>query len=304
MGALAATDAWRFQFHPEVWLLVAAVVGLGFYVVRVVAPAAGPAGPAGTAAVTRRQRLCFVAGVALLWVSADWPMHDIAEEYLYSVHMVQHLLISFVVPPLLLMAVPEWLARLILVDGSRAARVVRRLVHPLVAGVAFNALQALMHWNTVVELSVRSGPFHYAMHLLMFASALAMWTPVVGPLRELHLSEPMKMVYLFTMSIIPTVPAAWLTFAEGAVYPVYDHAQRLFGISVAADQQAAGAVMKVLGGLYLWTLIAIRFFRFSAAQRHADTEERRRRLAEGTLTTADVEAEFERLGPPPSEPRI
>ena len=301
MGALAATDAWRFQFHPEVWLTVALLVGVAIYVVRVVAPVAVPPG---VAAVTKRQRLCFVAGAALLWVSADWPMHDIAEEYLYSVHMVQHLLISFVVPPLLLMAVPEWLARLIVVDGTRSAKVIGRLVHPLVAAVVFNALQGLMHWSTLVELSVRSGPFHYAMHLLMFASALAMWTPVVGPLREFHLSEPAKMVYLFAMSIVPTVPAAWLTFAEGSVYPVYDHAQRLFGISVAADQQAAGAVMKVLGGLYLWTLIAIRFFRFSAAQRHADAADRRLRLAEQTLTTADVEAEFERLGPPPAEPRI
>lgn len=301
MGALAATDAWRFQFHPEVWLMVAAVVGLGFYVVRVVAPVAAPAG---AAAVTRRQRWCFVAGVALLWVAADWPMHDIAEEYLYSVHMVQHLLISFVVPPLLLMAAPEWLARLILVDGSRSARVIRRLVHPLVAGVAFNALQGFMHWSTVVELSVRNGPFHYAMHLVMFASALAMWTAVVGPLRELQLSEPAKMVYLFAMSIVPTVPAAWLTFAEGSVYPIYDHAQRLWGISVTADQQAAGAVMKVLGGFYLWTLIAIKFFRFSAAQRRADAAERRNRFVANTLTTADVQAEFERLGPPPSEPRL
>ena len=301
MGALAATDAWRFQFHPEVWLTVALLVGVAIYVVRVVAPVAVPPG---VAAVTKRQRLCFVAGTALLWVSADWPMHDIAEEYLYSVHMVQHLLISFVVPPLLLMAVPEWLARLIVVDGTRSAKVIGRLVHPLVAAVVFNALQGLMHWSALVELSVRSGPFHYAMHLLMFASALAMWTPVVGPLREFHLSEPAKMVYLFAMSIVPTVPAAWLTFAEGSVYPVYDHAQRLFGISVAADQQAAGAVMKVLGGLYLWTLIAIRFFRFSAAQRHADAADRRLRLAEQTLTTADVEAEFERLGPPPAEPRI
>ena len=299
MGALAATDAWRFQFHPEVWLTIAAVVGLGFYVVRVVAPVAVGAG---TAAVTRRQRLCFFAGTALLWVSADWPMHDIAEEYLYSVHMVQHLLISFVVPPLLLLAVPEWLARLIVVDGSRSAKVIRRLVHPLVAAVVFNALQGLMHWNTLVELSVRSGPFHYAMHLLMFASALAMWTPVVGPLRELHLSEPGKMVYLFAMSIVPTVPAAWLTFAEGSVYPIYDHARRLWGISVTADQQAAGAVMKVLGGFYLWTLIAIRFFRYSASQRHADADARRKRFVADTLTTADVEAEFERLGPPPSEP--
>ena len=62
--------------------------------------------------------------------------------------------------------------------------------------------------------------------------------------------------------------------------------------------------MVSLGGFYLWTLIAIRFFRFSAAQRHADAAERRRRFAADTLTTEDVEAEFERLGPPPSEPRI
>ena len=298
---LAATDAWRYQFHPEVWLTVAAVVGLGFYVVRVVAPVAVGAG---TSAVTRRQRLCFFVGAALLWVSADWPMHDIAEEYLYSVHMVQHLLISFVVPPLMLLAVPEWLARLIVVDGSRSAKVIRRLVHPLVAGVVFNALQGLMHWNTVVELSVRSGPFHYSMHLLIFTSALAMWMPVVGPLKELQLSEPGKMVYLFAMSIVPTVPAAWLTFAEGTVYPVYDHAQRLWGISVTADQQAAGAIMKVLGGFYLWSLIGIKFFRYSAAQRRTDTEDRRQRFKANTLTTADVEAEFECLGPPPHEPRL
>ncbi len=301
MNVLAVSDAWRYQFHPEVWLMMAALVGLGFYVVRVVAPVAPGVG---SVVVTKRQRLCFVAAAVLLWVSADWPMHDIAEEYLYSVHMIQHLLISFVVPPLLLMSVPEWLARLIVVDGSRTQKVVRRLVHPLIAGLAFNALQALMHWNTLVEWLVRSGPFHYAMHLLMFTSALAMWMCVVGPLREFQLSEPAKMVYLFAMSIVPTVPAAWLTFAEGSVYPVYDHAQRLWGISVAADQQAAGAVMKVLGGLYLWSIIAVKFFRFSAVQRRADAESRRQRRLAQTLTTADVEAELERLGSPPSEPRL
>ncbi len=300
-AVFAATDAWRFQFHPEVWLMIAAIIGLGYYVTRVVAPVAAPAG---AAAITRKQRLCFVTGVVLLWVSADWPMHDIAEDYLYSVHMLQHLLISFVVPPLLVMAVPEWLARLVLVEGSRSARVIRRLTHPVVAGVVFNALQGLMHWSALVDLSVRNGAFHYSMHLLMFTSALAMWTPVVSPIKEMQLSEPVKMLYLFAMSIVPTVPAGWLTFAEGSVYPIYDHAQRLWGISVTADQQAAGAVMKVLGGVYLWLLIAIKFFRFSAAQRQVDAAERRRRLAEDTLTTADVEAEFERLGTPPAEPRV
>ena len=231
----------------------------------------GPAPP--TAIATGRQRLSFAAGVGLLWLAADWPVHDIAEQYLYSVHMVQHLLISFVVPPLLLLAVPEWLSRLIVPVDSRLSALLRRSCHPVVAGVAFNAVQALTHWTAVVDLSVRNGPFHYFTHLLVFTTALLMWMPVLGPLREMHLSEPAKMVYLFAMSIVPTVPAAWLTFAEGSVYSAYDHGARLWGISVTADQQAAGVVMKTLGGGYLWALIAVRFFRWSATQRRIDEAE-------------------------------
>ena len=297
-----ATSAWRLQLHPEVWLTVGVLAALGFYAVRVVGPLAmrGPTPPAAIA--TKRQKLCFAAGLGLLWLSADWPMHDIAEEYLYSVHMVQHLLISFAVPPLLLLAVPEWLARLIVLDASRSSRLLRCLCHPVAAGVAFNAVQALTHWSAVVDLSVRSGAFHYLMHLLVFATALLMWMPVLGPLRELQLSEPAKMVYLFTMSIVPTVPAAWLTFAEGVVYPAYDHGARLWGVSVTADQQAAGAIMKVIGGGYLWTLIAFRFFRWSAAQRRSEESERRQRFAASTITAADVEAELAAAGPAPREP--
>lgn len=300
MTGLAAVDPWRFQFHPEVWLLIAALVGLGYYAARVIGPAA--VGSSGGLIVTRRQKLCFAAGVALLWVAADWPMHDVAEEYLYSVHMVQHLLISFIVPPLLLLAMPGWLARLVVLDASGSAAVLRRLAHPVAAGVIFNAVQGLVHWGAVVELSARNGAFHYLVHLVVFFTALLMWFPVVGPLREMHLSEPGKMIYLFLMSVVPTVPAAWLTFAEGSVYPVYDHPVRLWGMSVTVDQQAAGAVMKVLGGAYLWTLIAIRFFRWSAAQRRLDEQERRARFAAEQLTTADVEAALAKAGPPPIEP--
>jgi putative membrane protein len=69
------------------------------------------------------------------------------------------------------------------------------------------------------------------------------------------------MIYLFAMSVVPTVPAAWLTFAEGAVYKVYDHPIRAFGMSVANDQQTAGVIMKVGGSAFLWVLIARLFFK-------------------------------------------
>lgn len=298
MTVLAAADAWRWQPHPEVWMLLASVLGLAWYATRVIAPKVVPKGEA---VATRRNRWAFWAAWVLLWVSSDWPLHDISEEYLYSAHMIQHLLLTFVVPPLFLLAVPTWLARLIILESGTVSTVLRKLARPIPAGVAFNVVAALTHWTTVVNTSVESGPFHYGIHVLVFSSALLMWMPVLGPLPELHLSEPGKMIYLFCMSLIPTIPAAWLTFADKTVYHAYNHQDRLWGIGVIDDQQAAGAIMKIVGGMYLWVLIAIRFFRFSAAQHQLDRN-RRRRPVSTDLNYGDVEAAFDRAGPPVVEP--
>ena len=65
------------------------------------------------------------------------------------------------------------------------------------------------------------------------------------------------------MSVIPTVPAGFLTFAGGALYDAYDHSVRLWGIDITTDQQLAGLVMKLIGGIYLWVWIASRFFQWS-----------------------------------------
>ncbi len=217
-------------------------------------------------------------------------MHDIAEGYLYSVHMVQHLLISFFIPILFLQATPEWLARLILGGAGQDRTWLGKLAHPIVAGIIFNALAAITHWNGIVQLSFDSGPFHYGIHLVMFASALLMWLPVLGPLPELRLSPPAQMVYLFLMSIIPTVPAGWLTFADAVVYPAYDGPVRVFGLSAVDDQQMAGFVMKVLGGFFLWSLIGIRFFLWASKERAAEFEKR----VIKPLTYEEVTQEFEK----------
>jgi putative membrane protein len=315
-AAVAANDPWRWQPHPEVWVLVLGIIGLGFYATRVIGPKVVPVG---TPIATRRQKACFALAVVLLWVAADWPMHDIGEQYLYSVHMVQHLLISFVIPPLFLLATPEWLARLVLLDEGRVSRWLRRLARPLPAALLFNGVTVFLHWPATVTRSIESGSFHYSMHLLLFMTALLMWTPVVGPLPELQISRPAKMIYLFLQSVIPTIPGGWLTFADGPVYKVYDRPYRLWGISVVNDQQSAGAIMKIMGGFYLWTLITIIFFRWAstheALSKHADEDRPRaadERQATRTATVPVVElsdeltfeavsAEFERLGPAPPE---
>ncbi len=295
---LAQIDPWQYQPHPEVWVLVLGIVGLGFYATRVIGPKVVTedtldANGDQMEIVTVRQRRFFAAAVVTLAIAADWPMHDIAERYLYSVHMLQHLLISFFIPILFLQATPEWLARLILGGGDQERTWIGKLAKPVVAGIIFNFLAALTHWNGIVQASFDSGPFHYGIHLLIFSSALLMWLPVMGPLPELRLSIPGQVVYLFLMSIIPTIPAGWLTFADNPVYPAYDTVERLWNISAVNDQQMAGFIMKILGGFFLWVMIGIKFFGYANKERAADLEKRIIR----PLTYDEVTNEFKKSEP-------
>jgi putative membrane protein len=298
LAAARGTDFWRWQPHPEVWLLVGGVVVLAIYALRVVGPKAVPAG---TAVISRSQLAWLGLGVALLWFASDWPVHDIAEEYLFSVHMTQHMLLTFAVPPVFLLATPEWLARLVLGQG-RVKRAFFAIARPVPAAVAFNALQLFTHWPGIVNTSVENALVHYVVHAALVSTAFLLWIPVCGPLPELRISYPAQMLYLFVTSIVPTVPAAWLTFAEGSVYSAYDIPQRLGDISVTTDQQAAGLIMKLVGGGFLWLIITIRFFQW--ASKFSDTDKAIDQAGPAhDLTWADVEREFEEHPPPPEPTR-
>ncbi|HWH34133.1 MAG TPA: cytochrome c oxidase assembly protein [Acidimicrobiales bacterium] len=304
-AAVVRDDPGRWQAHPEVWLLVAGLALAYWWAVTRIGPRATRPGEV---VVSRRQVAWLVAALATLWVAADWPVHDLGEEYLYSAHMVQHLLLSLVVPPMALLATPAWLARL-LVGSGRGYRVLRRLARPVTATLIFNGMVVFTHWPAVVNASVANGLLHYGVHVLVVSASLLMWLLVAGPLAELRLSLPGQMGYLFLQSVIPTVPAGWLTFADGVVYRAYDVVPRVFGLSVAADQQMAGMIMKVVGGFYLWTIITVLFFRFAAGTDDRSPGiplDRRAPVAEpdggAPLTWAQVERALERAGPAPAEP--
>jgi len=309
----ADADIWRYQPHPEVWLIVAVVVGFGYWVTRVIGPKVVAADEP---VVTGRQKLFFTAAVALLWATSDWPVHDISEEYLYLVHMVQHMLLTLIIPPLFLLAVPEWLARLIVSSDGSSGVWVRRLTRPVVAAVVFNVLIALTHLSQVVNFSIENGVFHYFVHLCVFLAALLMWMPVVSPLPELRVSYPGQMMFLFLNSVLPTVPGGFLTVAEDPLYRVYNHDVRLWDISAVEDQQAAGLIMKLGGGFYIWAIIALLFFRWVSTNaptlrptheaalvvaNSQGTPDDPSDRSEPELTFEDVQTAFERAGEPISE---
>jgi putative membrane protein len=254
--------------HPDVWLLVGLfAAGYAIAIVRLGPKWAAP----GQAVVTRFQIICWSLGVLAMWIASDYPVHDIAERYNFSIHMMQHLILSMVVAPLLLLGTPAWLLRTIL-RPRWLFSTVRTLSRFIPALLIFNLVLVFTHWPLVVDAALHSGVVHFAVHALLFVSSLIVWMPLVSPLPEIPRLVPvLQMVYLFAWSVVPTVPASFLTFGSSPLYKFYTHVPHLFGLSTLEDQQAAGLIMKIGAGLLLWLVIAVVFFRWASEEERANT---------------------------------
>lgn len=273
-------STWAWHAHPDVWVLVAVLTGGYILAVRRLGPVlSAPGEPA----VTRAQVAWYSLGVLSLWLGSDWPVHDLAETHLYSVHMVQHLIFTFIAAPFLLLGTPAWLLRALL-SPPKLYRVVRAMCRPVVALLVFNALIVVTHWPDFVDWTLGSESRHFLAHAAIFLAALAMWAPVAAPLAEMRcLTPPGQMLYLFLQSVVPTVPASFLVFAEKPIYRFYEGTPRIFSVSVLEDQRIAGLLMKLGGGALLWAIIAVLFFRWHTAEEEADRQDRRWRDLEREL---------------------
>jgi putative membrane protein len=246
--------------HPDVWLLFGSIAAAYLIACRRHERRTGQATP------VRAERL-FLGGLAVLWIASDWPVHDLAERYLYFVHMLQHLAFTLVAAPLLVAGTPAWMLRKAL-RPAPARAVFRTLTRPVVALVVFNGVLLFTHWPAVVTAAVSSEWTHFGLHVVVVGSALLMWWPVVSPLPEMPpLSPPGQMLYLFVQSLVPTIPASFLTFGHTLLYPVYGTFPRIWGVSPLTDQLIAGLAMKIIGGAILWTVLAVVFFRWGERER-------------------------------------
>jgi len=261
MAGAAAFPGW--EPHPDVWLPIGLLAaGYALAVVRF-----GPRlAPRGTPVVTPLQLTSFSAGVVALLVASDWPVHDLGERYLFSVHTVQHLVFSIVAAPLLLFGTPAWLARALL-SPPWLLRTVRYLARFVPATILFNAVVVVTHIPGVVDTALRNDPVHFAVHAVVFGSALIVWMPLASPLPEVpRFGHLMRMLFLFLQAVVPTVPASFLTFGERPLYRFYEDVPRLWDVSALDDMRVAGLVMKIGAGVVLWVIIAIVFFRWYSAE--------------------------------------
>ena len=258
----AATDlpwTWTWRAYPGVWLFVATVVGSYVWALIRLQPArlAGDDQP-----TTRKEIALFTLGALTLWVATDWPVGALAAGYLLSARTLQYLLYVLVAPPLLLLGTPRWLLRRLL-RGRVAFRLARVLSRPLVPLLVYNAVLIAVHLPPVVNAVAGSQLLSFGLDLLVIASGLVFWWPALGRLPELRpMGYPGRLGYLLLSVFVPTVPAAFYTYARFPIYELYELAPRVQRIAAVADQQIAGLMMKTLGGLILFGTMSVMFFRW------------------------------------------
>jgi putative membrane protein len=249
---------WSWSLHPSVLIGTGLLGALYVYGIGPLRRRFGWGPPA-----SRWQILSFCAALVVLLVSLNGPVHDLSDYYLFSVHMMQHLVLTLLFPPLLLAGLPGWLLRPLLVRPG-VFPLARLLTRPWVAALIFSVSIAAWHIGPYYDLMMRDHEVHIATHLMFIVTATLMWWPVMSPVPELpRLSPGLGMLYLFLVGIPMQIVAALITFADEVLYPWYVTAPRMWGLSPLDDQQLGGLLMWIPGNLWMFGAIGVLFFKWA-----------------------------------------
>jgi putative membrane protein len=244
-----------FSVHPSTVIGIAALAGIYEWAAR--RPSIGAPGTP-----SQTQRLAFHGALVVLFFSLNGPLHDLSDQFLFSAHMVQHLLLALVVAPLLVMGTAGAMLRPILRLRGMTP-LARWLTSPIRCFAIFNVVLAGWHLPPFYNYALAHHPVHIVEHLMLLAASVIMWWPILSPLPELpRLSYPGQMLYLFLLSIPMAIVAVYIAYADTLLYPMYAFAPRVWGITPMNDQMIGGLIMWIPGGLYFYTVISIVFFRW------------------------------------------
>jgi cytochrome c oxidase assembly factor CtaG len=240
----------EWPFEPLVWVLV----GLAAW-----AYLRGARRVPGWPAV---RRLHWLAGLGVVVLALASPVAAY-ETALFSVHMVQHVLLTMVAAPLLLLGAPVTLTlratsprarrRLTALMGSK---VVHMVTHPVVTWLFFVGIIVLTHFSDLYNASLENEWLHLLEHALYFGSAVLFWWPIIGVDPSGHrLAHPLRMIYLLLTMPVQAFVALAIYSSGTVLYKHYETLQRSWGPNVLDDQRGAAVVMWVGGdGLVLLSL--------------------------------------------------
>lgn len=231
------------HWHTEP-LLLTSIIGVTWLYAVCCGPLRRSIAP--DAPFSRISAIQYFAGIAIVYVAVGSPIDQLGEEYLFFVHMIQHILLIYCAPPLILRGIPPWLVDKVL-DVRWVRFPVRWLVHPVAAILLFNLTYTVWHIPALYEAALQDKRIHIFEHWTMFSTAVLLWWPLVSRSRILPpLSIPARLVYVFFLMVAQTPVFAFLTLSGEVLYPTYEFAPRIIpGFPALHDQVAGGIIMKV-----------------------------------------------------------
>jgi putative membrane protein len=216
--------------------------------------------------VSARELGSFLGGIAAMAAALLGPVAEWAEHVALSGHMVQHLLLTLVVPPLWLAGTPARVLRPSLrIPGIETAG--RALTRPAVTLLVPAAVLIIWHRPVFFEAALRHEAVHILEHLTLLGTGLLFWWPLLGPLPEWPRPAPLaQLLYLFVSTVPMMVVAAPITLAEELLYPFYAAPAAWWPLPPRADQELAGVLMWVVGPFAYVVAGTVVFFRWASLE--------------------------------------
>jgi cytochrome c oxidase assembly factor CtaG len=247
-----------WSFDPQV-ILPLAILAIGWIVAVRRVDAAHP-----TNTVPRARMVAFLAGLLAIAIALQSGIERY-DTVLFSVHMVQHILLTLVAAPLLVLGAPVTLALRVASPRVRRrwllptlhSRALRVLAYPVVAWLLFAGVMWAAHFSPLFDLALENRLVHDFEHALFLGAALLFWWPAVGadpgPWR---LSHPTRLMYVFLQMPQNTFLAVIILNAQAVLYPHYATLVRPWGPTALFDQQAAGGIMWLAGDFLFIAAVA------------------------------------------------
>ena len=217
----------------------------------------------------RKHTLYFGLGLVTLWVALETPIDTISDHYLDSVHMLQHVLLGFVAPPLMLLGLSPRMAAQV-----AGVPLVRAITEPVPAQVVAAIVMIGWHVPALYNATLHSESLHVVEHLMFIAAGLVLYWPMLeatSAQARWQLSPVLKLVYMLAATLPQDGVALVLLFSRVPFYEFYVHVPRLVdSLTPLIDQTLAGAVLMVLGKATFAVAALSVFFRWFGGEQADD----------------------------------
>jgi len=223
------------------------------------------------------QAVAFAGCVFVLMVSVVSPIDRLGEEYLFSAHMVQHILLGDLAPLLLLLSLSRVIMRPATRRLHKIERKLGRFAHPAFFIVAWLALVYVWHIPALYNAALEHPMLHGLEHATFFTAGTLLWWPLIQPVPMRHRLEGLQgLLYVFAAKASLGVLGLYLTWSHHATYDYYNHVPRIWDLTAVSDQNVGGAIMMLEQALVLMLVFCLLFVKMLTQSEEA--ERRRERL--------------------------